>query len=136
MAGARRWATRIWWRIEPLVCDWTAESGYQRGPGCWRTRASPRPIAPTTASRRGCCCGSTRAGRKVPDDFSVVGFDDVPEAAYFVPPLTTMRQDFGTLGRRCIEAVLVRIKGEPPQQTEPLLPVLKVRASSGPPRAA
>ncbi len=45
-------------------------------------------------------------GRDVPGDVSVVGFDDVPEAAYFSPPLTTIRQDFGEVGR-CSLALLV-----------------------------
>ena len=40
------------------------------------------------------------AGRDVPRDVSIVGFDDVPEAAYFTPPLTTVRQDFMEMGRR------------------------------------
>ena len=37
-------------------------------------------------------------GRRVPEDVSVVGFDDLPEAAYFIPPLTTVRQDFDEVG--------------------------------------
>ena len=72
------------------------------------------------------------AGRVVPRDFSVVGFDDVPEAAYCIPPLTTMRQDFTKLGRRCIEALMVRLNGEPPQEADPLLPVLIQRSSTAP----
>ena len=42
----------------------------------------------------------SEGGRRVPEDVSVVGFDDIPESAYFLPPLTTVRQDFGELGRR------------------------------------
>ena len=38
-------------------------------------------------------------GLEVPEDVSIVGFDDLPEAAYFTPPLTTVRQDFAELGR-------------------------------------
>ena len=45
------------------------------------------------------------AGRRVPEDVSVVGFDDLPESAYFAPPLTTVRQDFGELGRRAMGLV-------------------------------
>jgi ABC-type sugar transport system substrate-binding protein len=45
------------------------------------------------------------AGRRVPDDVSVVGFDDQPEAAYVVPPLTTVRQDFEQVGARAVAAI-------------------------------
>ncbi|WIB13221.1 substrate-binding domain-containing protein [Curtobacterium sp. MCPF17_052] len=37
-------------------------------------------------------------GLRVPDDIAVIGFDDVPEAAHFTPPLTTVRQDFQAMG--------------------------------------
>jgi DNA-binding LacI/PurR family transcriptional regulator len=73
-------------------------------------------------------------GRRVPDDVSVVGFDDVPEAAYFLPPLTTVRQDFGELGRRALHLLLDRISGNGRQPTLPIEPELVVRASAGPPR--
>ena len=46
------------------------------------------------------------AGRRIPADVSVVGFDDVPEAPYFTPPLTTIRQDFGEMGRRGLKLLL------------------------------
>ena len=49
------------------------------------------------------------AGRSVPDDVCVVGFDDVPEAAFFTPPLTTMRQDFAELGRQSFHLLLDEI---------------------------
>jgi DNA-binding LacI/PurR family transcriptional regulator len=42
------------------------------------------------------------SGLDVPADISVIGFDDIPEAAYFWPPLTTVRQDFAELARRCV----------------------------------
>jgi LacI family transcriptional regulator len=45
-------------------------------------------------------------GLSVPGDVSVVGFDDTPEAAYYDPPLTTVRQDFGQLGRKSLEELL------------------------------
>ena len=52
-------------------------------------------------------------GLSVPGDVSVVGFDDVPEAPYFSPALTTVRQDFAELGRRGVQLVLARLAGEP-----------------------
>ena len=72
-------------------------------------------------------------GLAVPDDVSVVGFDDVPEAAYYTPPLTTVRQDFTELGRRGVQVVLARLSGEE-FTAEPVAPQLVVRASTGPAR--
>jgi DNA-binding LacI/PurR family transcriptional regulator len=51
------------------------------------------------------------AGRRVPEDVSVIGFDDIPESAFFTPPLTTVRQDFTALGRRAVNLVLEQIAG-------------------------
>jgi LacI family transcriptional regulator len=41
-------------------------------------------------------------GRRVPEDLAIVGFDDIPDAAYFYPPLSTVRQDMVKLGRRAV----------------------------------
>jgi DNA-binding LacI/PurR family transcriptional regulator len=73
------------------------------------------------------------AGVSVPGDVSVVGFDDVPEAAYYTPPLTTVRQDFAELGRRGVQLVLARLRGEEVQPA-PVVPQLIVRATTGPVR--
>ena len=43
---------------------------------------------------------------------SVVGFDDIPEAAYLIPPLTTVRQDFEAVGRRAIEILRAALAGD------------------------
>ncbi len=56
------------------------------------------------------------AGRAVPGELSVVGFDDIPEASYFLPPLTTVRQDFDEMGTRSLRLLLRTIEtGEPPR---------------------
>jgi DNA-binding LacI/PurR family transcriptional regulator len=68
-------------------------------------------------------------GVRVPEDVSVVGFDDVPEAAYYTPPLTTVRQDFAELGRRGVELVLGRLTGRP-CAPEPVVPELVVRSTT------
>jgi DNA-binding LacI/PurR family transcriptional regulator len=67
---------------------------------------------------------------RVPQQISIVGFDDIPEAAHFIPPLTTVRQDFGELGRRIVEALLKVLGGD--QFGEPLRiePRLIVRSSA------
>ena len=72
------------------------------------------------------------AGRSVPHDVSVVGFDDVPESAYFLPPLTTVRQDFVELGRRGIDVLVDQIAtGSRADQQIVLNPELVTRASTG-----
>jgi DNA-binding LacI/PurR family transcriptional regulator len=47
----------------------------------------------------------------VPEDVSVVGFDDIPESAYLNPALTTIRQDFKAVGQRAIELVIATLDG-------------------------
>jgi LacI family transcriptional regulator len=43
---------------------------------------------------------------RVPEDVSIVGFDDIPEAAYFEPPLTTVRQNFAALAEQSVEYLI------------------------------
>ena len=73
-------------------------------------------------------------GLAVPDDVAVVGFDDVPEAGYLYPALTTVRQDFETLGQLIMQKVLLAVE-EPETVTEdtPIPTRLVVRASTPPP---
>ena len=74
-------------------------------------------------------------GRSVPGDVSVVGFDDVPEAAYFTPPLTTIRQDFAAVGQRCLRLLLELIESRKrPWRREVVPPRLVVRESTAAPR--
>ena len=67
-----------------------------------------------------------------PRGVSVVGFDDIPEAAYLIPPLTTVRQDFTAVGHRAIEIIQAALAGEP-APARLISPELVVRASSGAP---
>jgi LacI family transcriptional regulator len=48
---------------------------------------------------------SRKLGRRIPEDLAIVGFDDIPEAAYFWPPLTTIRQDMMALGGSAVELI-------------------------------
>jgi DNA-binding LacI/PurR family transcriptional regulator len=66
----------------------------------------------------------------------VVGFDDIPDAAYFVPPLTTVHQDFAEVGRRCVEKALQQIRGGGGVRpgTDLVPTSLVVRGSTGSPR--
>jgi DNA-binding LacI/PurR family transcriptional regulator len=75
----------------------------------------------------------TEQGVRVPEQVSVVGFDDIPESAYFSPPLTTIRQDFDAVGRHSIE-VLIRQLDSGLEERERLVvpPTFVHRASTAP----
>jgi DNA-binding LacI/PurR family transcriptional regulator len=80
----------------------------------------------------GAAQAAERLGRRIPDDLSVVGFDDVPRAAAWDPPLTTVRQPLVDKGRAAADLLLELIDGHPPRRIE--LPIeLVVRASTAPP---
>jgi DNA-binding LacI/PurR family transcriptional regulator len=117
--------------------DWSARSGYEIG---HRLAAMPEATAVFCANDQ-MALGVLRAlaeqGRAVPSDVSVVGFDDIPESAFFLPPLTTVRQDFGELGRQALRLLVDRICGRPaPGARLPVAPELIVRASAARPRPA
>ena len=113
--------------------DWSARSGYVAGRSLARSPTSPPSSWPTTRWPSACSRALHEAGRRVPDDVSVVGFDDLPEAAYFFPPLTTVRQDFAELGRA--DGVLERVLDRDEQPVVDLVPTsLVVRDSTAAPR--
>lgn len=85
----------------------------------------------------GLIAGLVAGGVSVPRDISVVGFDDIEMSEFYVPALTTIRQDRARMGRRAARLLLGRLGGAPPAPgLEPLVPVeLIVRASTAPPPA-
>ena len=72
------------------------------------------------------------AGLCIPQDCSVVGFDDLEWAAYYCPPLTTVRQPGYRLGRRAIRMLFRLIEGQENVQAEVLPAELVVRQTTGP----
>lgn len=76
-------------------------------------------------------------GLRVPEDVSVVGFDDAAHAAYLRPPLTTVAQDFDALGKVSIDYLVERIETpRAPPEHRLLKPKLIVRESTAGPRNA
>ncbi|WP_439901543.1 LacI family DNA-binding transcriptional regulator [Microbacterium azadirachtae] len=118
----------------PLLGDWTAQFGYEAGRSLLRMPDFTAVFAGNDSMALGFLHACRELGVRVPEDISVVGFDDIPEAAHFFPPLTTVRQDFSELGRRTIRMLLAQLNGEELPQ-EPLIPQLIVRSSTAAPRS-
>jgi DNA-binding LacI/PurR family transcriptional regulator len=147
-----------------LAGDWSARSGYQAGAHVADViaREGPGAVTAVFAGNDQMALGLVRAcyerGVRVPGDVSIVGFDDIPEAGFMSPPLTTVRQDFDAVGRRSVAALLRLVEpasragepaelgapgepgapgelgasGEPGELGERVAPVLVVRRSTGP----
>ncbi|MCD9880817.1 LacI family DNA-binding transcriptional regulator [Streptomyces guryensis] len=149
LAGPRRWyATRD--RIEgwqaalaargahepPLLNgDWSAASGYAAG----RALASDTSVTAVFAAGDEMAIGLIHAlreaGRRVPQDISVVGFDGNPVCAYVSPPLTTARQPFEAAAREGIRLLVHTIEQpdtDPPPASDPPVELI-VRGSTAPP---
>jgi LacI family transcriptional regulator len=114
--------------------DWTAESGYQ---AARELLTSGHKFSALVIGNDQMALGAIRAlrecGLRIPQDVSLVGFDDIPEAAYFEPPLTTIRQDFRQLGRQSVEYLIEILRNdETPLQQHTLYPQLIIRQSTGP----
>jgi DNA-binding LacI/PurR family transcriptional regulator len=119
---------------EPVHGTWAAEFGYQAGR---RIAADRRVSAVFTANDQiamGLFLALHEAGRPVPDDVSVVGFDDQPEAAFLIPPLTTVRQDFEAVGYRAVEAITEAIARSEAEAPSLITPELIIRRSTAPAR--
>lgn len=122
---------------EVLYGDWTADSGYRHGVQL----AARDDVTAIFVANDQMALGVMRAmhenGRRVPEDVSVVGFDDVEEAANYWPPLTTVRQDFIEIGRRGVATLINSIRRERvPVDTDPVATTLIIRASTAPPPEA
>jgi DNA-binding LacI/PurR family transcriptional regulator len=111
LAGWREELTALERTIpEPLHGNWSAASGYHAGATLARRPDVEAVFVANDQMALGLLRAFAEAGRAVPDDVLVAGFDDVPEAEFYSPPLTTVRQDFATVGRRSVEMLIARIE--------------------------
>jgi DNA-binding LacI/PurR family transcriptional regulator len=137
-----------------LAGDWSASSGYELGCRLASQAGRSQPTASqdggSQAGLTAIFCGNdtmalgvmralAERGLRVPGDVSIVGFDDVPEAGFYNPPLTTVRQDFAEVGRQALNTLLDRMSGAipPGPRVVRVAPELILRSSAAePPRAA
>jgi DNA-binding LacI/PurR family transcriptional regulator len=112
-----------------FIGDWSSASGHAAG---LQMVAENLPTAVFSANDQmalGLLRAFAEAGVSVPGDVSVAGFDDIPEAAYFVPPLTTVRQEFPALAAKCLDQLDRMLQGEPGHNVR-IRPRLVVRSST------
>jgi DNA-binding LacI/PurR family transcriptional regulator len=115
---------------EPLVGDWSAASGFEAGRAIATDTGVTAVFAGNDQMALGVLHALHEAGRRVPDDVSVVGFDDIPEAAFLTPALTTVHQDFADVGARAITVLMAAIHGESATPVPLLSPPLVIRGST------
>lgn len=118
--------------VEAAHGDWSAASGYRLGADLDLPEGSAVFCA-NDHMAVGLFSALRERGLRVPDDVSVVGYDDVPEAAYAYPPLTTVRQDFAGLGELIMQRVLLAVEQPDDESAAAPLPTqLIVRGSTRP----
>jgi LacI family transcriptional regulator len=146
VAGPRNWLEaqeRVeGWRVTlgaagvvappPLPGDWNARSGYQ---AALQLADRPDVTAVFVANDQmalGMLHGFHERGIRVPQDVSVVGFDDIPEAEFLIPGLTTVRQDFDAVGRLGVNLLTDLIEGAVPAalKQDRITPTLVLRGST------
>ena len=137
IAGWRAALTAAGAEIPPILPQsWTAEAGYAQGQALARDPAVTAVFCANDRIALGVLRALHEAGRKVPEEVSVVGFDDMPESGYFLPPLTTVRQDFAELGRLSLALLLEHMAGPESPAHVVVPPELAIRASTARPARA
>jgi len=116
--------------IEPPAVvrgDWSAEAGFVAGGALG---AASAVFCANDQMALGLLRALAEAGRRVPEDVSVIGFDDVPDAANYRPPLTTIRQDFTALAHRAVDLLVAEIEGTPGEDASVMVPTRLVERAS------
>ncbi|MGP3933690.1 LacI family DNA-binding transcriptional regulator [Nonomuraea sp. KM88] len=115
--------------------DFLIEGGLAEGHRMLRLPDRPTAIFATNDGQAiGVYHAAHRLGLRVPDDLSVIGFDDMPSMRWAIPPLTTVRQPLAEMAAAATSMVLKLVNGEqPPQSRVELATDLVVRESTAPP---
>lgn len=117
-----------------LEGDWSSASGHRAGLRIAEDSHVTAVFAGNDVMALGVLHALHEKGRRVPDDVSVVGFDDAPESAFYWPSLTTVAQDFSELGERALTVALAAVRGEQVPAGGLIQPTLVTRGSTAPPR--
>jgi DNA-binding LacI/PurR family transcriptional regulator len=115
-----------------LAGDWSPRSGYELGQRLVGEDGLTAIFVANDQMALGVLRALHEAGYEIPRQVSIVGFDDIPEAPYFTPPLTTVRQDFSEIGRSSLRLMLEMMESDAEGSTAPRMvaPELIVRSST------
>ncbi|MCU1407123.1 MAG: LacI family DNA-binding transcriptional regulator [Glaciihabitans sp.] len=124
---------------EPQVSDWSPRSGYLIGQqlvaeGGAELMDCTAIFAGNDQLALGLMHAFAEHGIRVPEDISIIGFDDIPEAEHFTPPLSTVRQDFAALGRDIMATLVEILRDSAPVITPHTAATLILRGSTAVPR--
>jgi DNA-binding LacI/PurR family transcriptional regulator len=111
------------------------DMGYEAGQRLLNAPSPPTAIfALTDVTAVGVIHAAAEIGLKIPEDVSVLGYDDVPIASYMMPPLSTVAQPIIEMGKKAVEIMFKQINNpdQPPERAV-LQPHLVLRASTAPP---
>jgi DNA-binding LacI/PurR family transcriptional regulator len=122
--------------VPPVIAaNWTSAAGYRAGQMLAKMPEATAVFAANDHLALGIMKALGDLGHDVPGRLSLVGFDDIPEAAYLSPPLTTIRPDFAEVAQRAVDALVTwRAPGGAAPQVPAVPPTLVVRESVAPPR--
>jgi DNA-binding LacI/PurR family transcriptional regulator len=114
----------------PILGDWSSHFGYYAGLELLKYPDFTAVFAANDQMALGFMHACRELGLDIPGDISIVGFDDIPEAAHFAPPLTTVRQNFAEVGRRAISLLLAELHGVVDVDHTPIRAELIVRETT------
>jgi len=110
--------------------DWSASSGYNAAKKIVKNQKISALFAGNDAMALGALKAISEAGLKVPENLSLVGFDDLPESQFFTPSLTTARQDFTEVGEQALAILLGLINRKKARMNVAIKPEILIRESS------
>ncbi len=112
-----------------IIGEWTSDFGFEFGRS-FDLGDTTAVFAANDQIALGIVHGLIERGIRVPDDISIVGFDDLSDARHFLPPLTTVRQDFAALGELALQQIIAAIEGDTEPTHDMIQPKLIVRGST------
>ncbi|WP_082484815.1 LacI family DNA-binding transcriptional regulator [Microbacterium sp. Leaf151] len=112
-----------------VLGDWTSDFGFEVGRS-FELGNTTAVFAANDQIALGVIHGLHDRGIRVPEDVTVIGFDDVPNSRHFLPPLTTVRQNFAELGELALRRIIAAIEGDVEPRHATIQPELVVRESS------